>query len=80
MIKSKPRTRRHFTRDYTKAAPPKHGIEYFYAMLVQGGILLRLDGDDLIIDAPNNNVSPVLREQVEKRKEKLVAHIRSLPA
>jgi hypothetical protein len=79
MIKSKPKQRR-YTPDYTKAAPPKRGIDMFYAMLVQGGIILRLDGDTLIIDAPLNNVSPVLREAVEKRKAVLVAHIRSLPA
>ena len=67
--------------DYTKAAPPARGIEYFYAMLVQGGILLTLgEGDTLVIHAPLNNVSPVLQAAVEKRKEKLVAHLRSLPA
>lgn len=76
MIKPK---QRHFTRDYTKAAPPARGIEYFYAMLVQGGILLRLDGDNLIIDAPNNNLSPVLREAVEKRKAALIQHLKGLP-
>ena len=79
MIKSKPRTTRRYIPDYTKAAPPARGIEYFYAMLVQGGILLRLDGDNLIIDAPLDNVSPVLRQAVEKRKAALVEHLKGLP-
>jgi len=80
MIKSKPRTTRRYIPDYTKAAPVRRGIDMFYAMLVQGGIILRLEGENLVIDAPLNNVSPVLREAVEKRKAALVAHIRSLPA
>lgn len=65
--------------DYTKAAPPARGIDMFYAMLVQGGIILRLDGDNLIIDAPLNNVSPVLQAAVEKRKAALVEHLKGLP-
>ena len=79
MIKSKPRTNRRYIPDYTKAAPPARGIDMFYAMLVQGGIILRLDGDNLIIDAPLNNVSPVLQAAVEKRKAELVAHLKGLP-
>jgi hypothetical protein len=78
MIKSKPKPRRYIP-DYTKAAPPRNGVDMFYAMLVQGGILLRIEDNELVIDAPLNNVSPVLREAVEKRKEKLMAHLRSLP-
>ena len=79
MIKSKPRTR-HFTRDYTKAAPPRRGIDMFYAMLVQGGILLTIgEGDTLVIHAPLGNVSPVLREAVDKRMAALVAHLKGLP-
>ena len=57
-----------------------NNAESYYMTLLSAGILLRLDGDNLIIDAPLDNVSPVLREQVEKRKDKLVAHLRSLPA
>ena len=79
MIKSKPRTNRRYIPDYTKAAPPARGIDMFYAMLVQGGIILRLDGDNLIIDAPLNNVSPVLQAAVEKRKAALVEHLKGLP-
>ena len=77
MIKSK--SKRRYIPDYTKAQPPKNGIEFFYAMLVQGGILLRLDGDELVIEAPLNNVSPILRDAVEKRRDRLIAHLRSLP-
>jgi hypothetical protein len=79
MIKTNPKSKRRYIPDYTKAAPPARGIEYFYAMLVQGGILLRLDGNNIVIDAPNNNVSPVLREAVEKRNAALVAHLKGLP-
>lgn len=79
MIKSKPRTTRRYMPDYTKAAPPRRGIDMFYAMLVQGGIILRLEGDNLVIDAPLGNVSPVLRAAVDKRKAALIQHIRSLP-
>lgn len=61
---------------------PKYvnNAESYYMTLISAGILLRLDGDNLIIDAPNNNVSPVLQAAVEKRKAALVAHLRSLPA
>jgi hypothetical protein len=80
MIKSKPKPRRYIP-DYTKAAPPRNGIDMFYAMLVQGGILLTIgEGDTLVIHAPLNNVSPVLQAAVEKRKAALVEHLRSLPA
>lgn len=80
MIKSKPRTNRHYRPDYTKAAPPARGIEYFYAMLVQGGIFLTIgEGDTLVIHAPLDNVSPVLQAAVEKRKAALVAHLKGLP-
>jgi hypothetical protein len=78
MIKSKPKPRRYIP-DYTKAAPPRNGVDMFYAMLVQGGILLRIEDNELVIDAPLNNVSPVLRQAVEKRKAALIAHIRRLP-
>ncbi len=75
---AKSRTRRYIP-DYTKAQPPRNGIDCFYAMLVQGGIILRLEANELVIDAPLNNVSPVLRAAVEKRKQRLIAHLRSLP-
>jgi len=75
----KPRTRRYIP-DYTKAAPVRRGIDMFYAMLVQGGIFLTIgEGDTLVIHAPLNNVSPVLREAVEKRKAALLAHLKGLP-
>ena len=57
-----------------------NNAESYYMTLLSAGILLRLDGDNLIIDAPLNNVSPVLQAAVEKRKAALVEHLRSLPA
>lgn len=58
-----------------------NNTESYYMTLLSAGILLTLgEGDTLVIHAPLNNVSPVLREAVDKRKAALVAHLRSLPA
>lgn len=49
------------------------GIEYFYAGLLSHGITLELlPGDMIRILAPGNNVSPVLREAIVKRKAALL--------
>ena len=60
---------------------PKYvnNAESYYMTLLSAGILLRLDGDNLIIDAPLNNVSPVLQAAVEKRKAALIQHLKGLP-
>ena len=71
---------RRYIPDYTKAQPVRNGIDMFYAMLVQGGIILTIgDGDNLVIHAPMNNVSPVMQQAIDKRKKRLIEHLRSLP-
>ena len=60
---------------------PKYvnSAESYYMTLLSAGGCRRLDGDNLIIDAPLNNVSPVLQAAVEKRKAALVEHLKGLP-
>jgi len=70
---------RRYIPDYTKAQPVRNGIDMFYAMLVQGGIILRLEANELVIDAPLGNVSPVMQQAIDKRRDRLIAHLRSLP-
>lgn len=55
----------------------KNGIEYFYRSLLSFGITLELlPGDMIRILAPDNNVSPVLRDAIKARKEKLLPLLR----
>lgn len=77
--KTKAKLKRRFTRDYTPEPKPRNGIEFFYASLVAWGIIVKLDGDNLVIETPNNNVSPRLQEHIDKRKVALVEHLKGLP-
>lgn len=65
---------------FTKAdrMPPKRtGIEQFYLGLLSAGISLQVvDGDRIAIYAPQNNVSPVLKQAIEKRRAALLPLLR----
>ncbi len=76
MIKAKPKRT---TRRYIPTPKPRGNISAYYAMLLQGGIILRIENDELVIDALENKISPILKNAVEKRKAALLAHLRSLP-
>lgn len=65
--------------NYDPAPRNKSGIQYFYQSLVGWGIIVTEHGGVLIIQAPQDNVSPALRKAIEARRVALVAHIRSLP-
>lgn len=68
-------------RNYDRLPRNKSGIQYFYMSLVGWGILVTVAPDgNLIIRAPTGNVSPRLREAIEKRKAALVKHIKNLSA
>ena len=67
-----------YTRNYDRMPKSKRGVECFYAMLVAGGIFLTLDNGQLVIHAPGDNVSPVLRSEIAKREQALIAHVRGL--
>lgn len=74
--KTTPRRPR-FTRA-DRLQPNPSGIEYFYAGLLAHGIALELlPGDMICILAPQNNVSPALREAIRARKEKLLPLLRA---
>lgn len=68
-------------RNFDAIPKNKSGIQYFYQGLVGWGILVTVGPDgNLIIQSPTGNVSPRLREAIEKRKVALVKHIRNLSA
>lgn len=66
------KTNRRFTAA-DRMPKPANGIECFYATLLSHGITLQLlPGDMIRILAPDNNVSPVLRNAIVKRKAELL--------
>jgi len=68
-----------YARNYDAIPRPKSGIQCFYQMLIAGGILVTEHNNELTIQAPHNNVSPVLQKEIDKRKAALIQHLRSLP-
>lgn len=54
----------------------KQGVECFYQSLIAFGILLRLVDNEIVIESPHQNLSPVLRQEVEKRKYLLIRLLR----
>ena len=72
-------TTRRFTRNYDPAPKNKSGIDCFYQSLIGWGVIVTVANGELVITAPNDNVSPALRQAVERRKDKLIKHIEGLP-
>lgn len=72
-----PTTRRKPRFTFRDRIVKRTGIEYFYAGLLSHGITLELlPGDMIQILAPDNNVSPVLRDAIVKRKAALLPLLR----
>jgi DNA-binding transcriptional regulator YhcF (GntR family) len=78
MSQVKPKPTRRFTRNYDPAPKNLSGIQCFYQSLVGWGIVVTIKGNELVIKGPGDKVSPVLEQAIEKRKDKLIAHIRGL--
>lgn len=63
-------------RNYDPIPRAAKGVEYFYAFLVSGGIVLRPEGDIIHVDGPEDRVSPLLLAEIEKRKPGLLEILR----
>jgi hypothetical protein len=54
-------------------------IKYFYANLLKAGLALRVDKGKLIVEGDIDIVSPVLKEEIVKRKQFLVDMLTPVP-